>query len=232
MCKVLSRDVLKIIAVLAMLIDHIGKLFFPEVLFLQILGRLAFPIFAFFIAEGFYYTKNKVQYLFTILVFAVIAQIPYNFLWHGLNVLFTFICALVLLFLWEASKRLELAEKVILRVITWLVFLILSFLALVLRIDYQWYGILLPFVFYLFRERGLLKFLLFAIMTVLFVIQLCCTVYPAINFNTFIQLFALLSILPLSFYDNQRKSNKKIKYLFYVFYPLHLVVLLCLTFVV
>ena len=73
MCKVLSRDVLKIIAVLAMLIDHVGKLFFPEVLFLQILGRLAFPIFAFFIAEGFYYTKNKVQYLFTILVFAVIA---------------------------------------------------------------------------------------------------------------------------------------------------------------
>lgn len=170
MCKVLSRDVLKIIAVLAMLIDHVGKLFFPEVLFLQILGRLAFPIFAFFIAEGFYYTKNKVQYLFTILVFAVIAQIPYNFLWHGLNVLFTFICALILLFLWEASKRLELAEKVILRVITWLVFLILSFLALVLRIDYQWYGILLPFVFYLFRERGLLKFLLFAIMTVLFVV--------------------------------------------------------------
>ncbi|MBO5229577.1 MAG: hypothetical protein J6B20_02160 [Clostridia bacterium] len=126
----------------------------------------------------------------------------------------------------------ELAEKVILRIISWLVFFILSFLALVLRIDYQWYGILLPFVFYLFRERGLLKFLLFALMTVLFVIQLCCTVYPAITFNTFIQLFALLSILPLSFYDNQRKSNKKIKYLFYGFYPLHLVVLLCLTFVV
>ena len=75
----LSRDVLKLIAILSMLIDHVGKLFFPNILFLQIVGRLAFPIFAFFIAEGFYYTRNKVKYFFTILVFAVIAQIPYNF---------------------------------------------------------------------------------------------------------------------------------------------------------
>ena len=58
----LSRDVLKLIAIVSMLLDHVGKIFFPKILILQIIGRLAFPIFAFFIAEGFYYTRNKLKY--------------------------------------------------------------------------------------------------------------------------------------------------------------------------
>ena len=111
--RVFKRDVLKLIAVISMIIDHIGKLFFPNFLFLQIIGRLAMPIFAFFIAEGFYYTKNKAKYLLTIFIFAILSQIPYNYMWHGLNILFTFTLSLALLFMWEFIKKCSIFPKII-----------------------------------------------------------------------------------------------------------------------
>ncbi len=232
MWKVFSRDFLKFIAVFTMLVDHIGKIFFPDIIILQIVGRLAFPIFAFFIAEGFYFTRNKLKYFLTILLFAVIAQIPYNFLWHSLNILFTFLFSFLILFLWECSKKLEKIEKIILRGITLIVFFLLIGIALLVRADYGWYGILLPFVFYVLRNHLFWKFLFFVILTILIVVESICVNFPAISFVSFIQLFALFSILPLSFYNDSLKSNKKFKYLFYLFYPLHLVLLLVLKIVI
>ena len=224
----LSRDVLKLIAILSMLIDHVGKLFFPNILFLQIVGRLAFPIFAFFIAEGFYYTRNKVKYFFTILVFAVIAQIPYNFLWHGLNVLFTFSCALFLLALWDGAKKLALTEKIILRIISLFVLVVLICLSLLTNMDYGWYGLLLPVFFFIFRNHVITKFAIFVGVTVLYIMQ---NLWGVVNlcFDNFLQLFALLSIMLLAFYNDSYKGYKQLKYVFYVFYPLHLVILLLLT---
>jgi hypothetical protein len=64
-CRVLSGNALKLIAALAMLIDHIGVLLLPQVLILRVIGRISFPIFAFMIAEGCRYTKNKARYFFT-----------------------------------------------------------------------------------------------------------------------------------------------------------------------
>ena len=113
----LGRNVLKLIAIIAMLIDHVGKLFFPHIIILQIIGRLAMPIFAFFIAEGFYYTKNKLKYFLTMLIFAVIAQIPYVFLFSGLNILFTFCLSLILLFVWDIAMKFTRFEKVMILLI-------------------------------------------------------------------------------------------------------------------
>ena len=73
----LSGNVLKIIAAISMVIDHIGVMFFPYVKIYRILGRLAYPIFAFMIAEGCKYTKNQLKYFFTIFVFAVVIQLVY-----------------------------------------------------------------------------------------------------------------------------------------------------------
>ena len=66
----LTNNQLKIIAMLAMLSDHIGKVLLPQYQILQIIGRLAFPIFAFMIAEGCFYTKNKVRYFLTVFLLA------------------------------------------------------------------------------------------------------------------------------------------------------------------
>ena len=60
--KLLNNFTLKMIAILAMAIDHIGFLFYPQAIWLRIIGRIAFPIFAFMIAEGCYYTRNKLKH--------------------------------------------------------------------------------------------------------------------------------------------------------------------------
>ena len=75
--KILSGSSLKIIAVISMLIDHIGYILLPEVAFLRYIGRLAFPIFAYMIAEGCRYTKNRAKYLGMIAGMAVIFQAVY-----------------------------------------------------------------------------------------------------------------------------------------------------------
>lgn len=63
-------NILKLIAALSMLIDHVGLMFFPNQLWMRAVGRLAFPIFAFFIAEGFRYTRSKLRYLLTVFALA------------------------------------------------------------------------------------------------------------------------------------------------------------------
>ena len=59
----LTNNQLKIIAMVSMALDHIGLLFFPDVMLFRALGRIAFPIFAYMIAEGCRYTKNRAKYL-------------------------------------------------------------------------------------------------------------------------------------------------------------------------
>jgi len=226
----LSRNVLKFIAIISMLIDHVGKLFFPDILILQIIGRLSFPIFAFFIAEGFYFTKNKLKYFLVMLIFAIVAQIPYNFLFNGLNILFTFCCALILLFIWNISTKFSGIEKIVCKFIFLCVTIVLACFALLLQMDYAWYGILLPFVFYVFRKHKIIKFVIFALITILFVIQNMGWGLQSPTLSNSIQLCSLLSILLLAFYNDTLRNNNKYKYLFYVFYPLHLTVLLFFTF--
>ena len=73
----MNRNTLKIIALITMIIDHIGLVFFPEMVIFRIIGRMAFPIFAFFIAEGWYYTKNKKKYVLLLFVFMIISWVPF-----------------------------------------------------------------------------------------------------------------------------------------------------------
>ena len=72
--KFINNSNLKLIAALLMVIDHVGAVFFPTIHILRYLGRLSFPIFAFCISEGFYYTKSKTKYLLKLLIFAIISE--------------------------------------------------------------------------------------------------------------------------------------------------------------
>lgn len=73
--KGISGNVIKILAAILMVIDHIGVILFPNVLLLRIIGRLSFPLFAFMIAEGAKYTKNKLKYFLGIFILGIICQI-------------------------------------------------------------------------------------------------------------------------------------------------------------
>ena len=79
----LDRDVLKLIAVVTMFIDHIGSIIFPHIMFLRIIGRISFPIFAFLIVNGYRHTHNLKKYLLRLAAFAIISEIPYNLIWSG-----------------------------------------------------------------------------------------------------------------------------------------------------
>ena len=75
MPKFLTGNALKLLAALFMTIDHIGVVLFPRVLILRIIGRLALPIFAYMIAEGCKYTRNKKKYFGMIFILATLCQI-------------------------------------------------------------------------------------------------------------------------------------------------------------
>ena len=104
----MNRNALKIIAVVSMLIDHIGWQFFPDAIWLRIIGRIAFPIFAFFIAQGMFYTRSRKKYILNMLWIGLVSQVPYTFLssrMYNLNIMFTFIIAALIIVLIEELKK-------------------------------------------------------------------------------------------------------------------------------
>lgn len=78
--KTRRNDLLKLIALLTMLIDHIGAVFFPEQLLWRTIGRIAFPIFCWQLAEGYVHTSSRIRYSARIFFFGCLAQVPYMFL--------------------------------------------------------------------------------------------------------------------------------------------------------
>lgn len=104
---VLSGNVLKIIAAISMLIDHVGVILFPGVKIFRIFGRIAFPIFAYMVAEGCRYTKNKYKYFGAVTVLAVILQVVYYVAYRStfLNILYTFAFSMLGVFALQNFKK-------------------------------------------------------------------------------------------------------------------------------
>ena len=98
----ISQEILKLIACLAMLIDHIGYVFFPTSDLLRIIGRIAFPIYCFLLCQGLSYTKNPVRYILRLVLILIISEIPYDLLFYGKltfdyqNVMFTLLLGLTM----------------------------------------------------------------------------------------------------------------------------------------
>lgn len=245
----LSSAVLKNIAVVTMLIDHIGAVIVIRLLIqkglygavadqeayiawlgqnrgmygtymaMRIIGRLAFPIYCFLLVEGFQRTHNVKRYLGRMLLFALISEVPFDLAFSGRlwnmqyqNVFFTlFIGLMVIAGLRLVDQRLSDPE-------TWrklagvglyaVIIAAGSVLALVLKTDYSFKGILAITVLYLFRSRrkaqiwaGVIAFLLM----------------------DGLEMIAALSFLLIWFYNGAR--GRQNKYFFYFFYPAHLLLL-------
>lgn len=219
----MNRNVLKIIAVISMLIDHIGAYIFPDAYWLRCIGRLAFPIFAFFIAEGMRYTRSRKRYVLTLLVFAIISQIPYGFLreFYYLNILFTFLIAIFAIFLIENYKKNETLYMIYLLLLG-SVLLFVEFLNIV---DYGIFGVLLILVFYFVKDKKL-SLCLGAACLVLLTLKMM--LFAGFTLRSTVQFLSILSLLLLYFY-NGNKGKVNLKWLFYIFYPLHLLVILIIT---
>lgn len=215
----LTNNQLKIIAMVAMLLDHVGKVLLPQYQILQIIGRLAFPIFAFMIAEGCYYTRNKIKYFLSVFLLGAGCQAVY-IIWEKslyMNILLTFSLSIILIFSLENYKNTkEKRNKIFMGFAIIAVLLIAVMLPVVLIeqgfiIDYGICGVLLPVA--IFYSPDKLRKLLFAAGILILL---------TLDLGGGIQWFSLLSIPLLVFY-NQKRGKYNIKPLFYVFYPAHLV---------
>lgn len=198
---------LKIIAFISMLVDHIGIIYFPDILFFRIVGRLAFPIFAWGIARGYRYTHNYNLYATRLLGLAIISQIPYFLLFNNqyLNVCFTLFAGLLILRLYNNSFSLWINGPLI---------ILILFLAQYFNFEYGIYGILSIFLFFHFQEKDNIIYYYF----LLVLISILVFRYDPIQL---VSAFSPILILLLHNY------NFNINKLFsYSFYPLHLLVLL------
>jgi len=216
-----SANMLKLIAIVAMVIDHVGAVFFPEVALFRIIGRLTMPIMAFFIAEGYHYTKNLNAYMLRLLIFGLITMVPYAYYFgYGpFNILFSLLAGLI------AITGYDRSTTQLQRIISLLVPMLV---ATVLQFDGQFIVIFLVFVFY--RHRGKPKQIAIQ-MTMLYAVieaMLISTTPAPLSFQVWVQLFALLA-LPLIFnYNGDREPPLLPKYTFYLFYPVHIMILLML----
>lgn len=229
----LSSNTLKIIAAALMLVDHIGMLLFPSVMILRIIGRLAFPIFAFMIAEGCRYTRSKARYLLTVLCFGSVIQTVYYLFSRSLhlNILLTFSVSIILVYSVSALKSYIYSEnatrvKIILLGALTLGLICAAYIASIfVHFDYGFFGFMTPVMASLFHKPKNAPQLFDALDTL--PVSLASMSVPLLLLslsNEPIQFFSLLSLPILMLYSGER-GRLPMKHFFYIFYPLHLLIL-------
>ena len=219
--QILDGTTLKLIDMISMVFDHAGDMFFPDVMWPRMIGRLAMPIFSFFIAEGFSHTRDKKKYLCRLGIFALISEIPFDLAFEGKigfshqNIMLSFFLAVVALMLYDWIQSGTKSEvnhasigKTILGVIA---VAAIAALSLLLRADYTIFAVIAVFLFYVLRQK-----------------------HPLVRTGVGVAFLALtrtvgyycttgLSFIPLAMYNG--KKGKGLKWLFYGFYPGHLLLL-------
>ena len=161
--KVLNRNHIKIIALITMLIDHIGCLLSeiaPQWLYyiFRIIGRPSFPLFCYFVAEGYYYTKSKPKYILHLLLFGIISTpfhcLLFNCAVTDFNIMFTFVVSILFMFTYDNFyKDKSLFNKVCTIFIMILVLLLIYILQYInISFSYGLYGLLLPYTFYVLKR--------------------------------------------------------------------------------
>lgn len=234
----MSSFVLKLIAAVTMFIDHMGLILFPGQMIFRVIGRLAFPLYAYCIAEGFRYTRNRWHYFLRIFILGAVCQIVYAFVDDHLllGILISFSIAIVIMALCDSVKsclrgetsrlnrligkltRKSLspdADRILSTVLACTSIILAFVLCMAVDVDYGFFGIMLPVLTSFFDDRGQ-RFVIFS--TAL--LALCIDMTAGFT----IQYWSLLTIPIIALY-NGKPGRYRLKNFFYIFYPLHLVVL-------
>ena len=180
---------------------------------MRCIGRLAMPIFCFFVAEGYYHTRDRRKYLLRMGLFALISEIPFDLAFYGSafypghqNVMFTFLFAILGMFAYQEvmTRKTDNVGKII----GVMSVLACGLITIFLRTDYNAFGVALVFIFFVFKDRGLLIQNVVALM------------YQFVARGVGIQAWAMVSAIPLMMYNGEK--GRKLKWFFYCFYPGHL----------
>lgn len=224
----MSIFIIKIIACITMLLDHV-KYAIPTTngFVTKYLGRIAFPLFAFVAVEGYIHTSNLKKYIKRLIIFGLISEIPYilfKSIISGkiileLNVIFTILLGIISIYIYDKIKN---------KYLGFLLALIPLIIGQGLRVDYGWYGVGLILLIYLIKNSKI-KFISFYI---LYTILYYFISFIEFNFGKilFYMPYIVFSCFPIIFmilYNN--KLGRKIKYFYYWFYPVHLILLFIIS---
>ncbi len=224
--KILSGSMLKLIAVITMVIDHTAHYFVSTytVLFsvaghnimlypiMRGIGRMAFPLFSFLLVEGFIHTRNRLRYGASLLIFALISELPWNLVHTGTwfyskqNVFFTLFLGFLALWAIEAFKKIPVLPVVSAAA--------LAYIASLLKTDYSFFGVLFIVLLYGLRENEIIR--------------------PLTAFLLENHWWVFAAFIPITLYNGKRGFVKGpvLKYAFYVFYPAHLLIIYLLKYFV
>ena len=215
----LTGNQLKLIAMFTMTIDHIGVILLPQYRFLRVIGRLAMPIYAFMIAEGCHYTHDRKAYFLRLFGLAVLCQVVYALVDRSLYqcILVTFSGSVGLICVvenaWQKRTPGAVLSAAILFIVIYLVCEKLPLLLPGFHVDYGIWGVLLPVIVY-FGGRDVVSFGLGTLLLCLSSGQL--------------QWWSLLSVPLIALYNSQR-GKYHLGWVFYLYYPAHLVVIYAIS---
>ena len=220
----MSSFVLKMIGLISMLFDHSGYVIFGNFSFFNYIGRIAFPIFAFGISEGYSHTKDLKQYFLRLGIFALVSQLPYYLFFSqltnefSLNIFFTLFLGLL---------AITLYHKVQYKWVGFLIVIGIASLATIFPFEYSWYGIVLIFVFYLLKDYKLASNI--AVILIMSVYSLWEYGKNDFGYRGILLWISMLSsLIFINLYNG--KKGKESKYSLYLFYPLHLLVLFAILY--
>lgn len=248
----LSGACLKWIAIVCMAIDHIGASVVEQYFYqcrdlywagmmsydrimtvyriylvIRCIGRFSFPVYCFLLVEGFRHTRSRAKYLRNLVIFAVLSELPFDlafygtfFYWEHQNVFMTLALGLAALWLiellrqrtepWLSKKGLPEMGRGLLSILGDVIIVApVAYLAYLMNTDYDATGILVIYVFYLLYHRRVLASV--------------CSAAVLTLFSSTLEIFCFPSIAAIGLYNGSR--GKQLKYFFYIFYPLHLLIL-------
>ena len=219
--RILDGTTLKIIAMVSMVFDHVGDMFFPEMTWMRMVGRLAMPIFAFCITEGYIHTRDKKKYLLRMGIFALISEVPFDLAFDGKigfshqSIMLSFFISIVALMLFDLIRGAKIETKggysVWRTILGVLVVIAMAAVAMLAKADYTMFAVGSVFLFYVFKDVNPL------------VRPIPGVAFLAVTRTMGYYCTTGLSIIPLLLYNG--KKGKGLKWLFYVFYPGHLLLL-------
>ena len=226
---------LRVIALCCMFADHLGRTILSECIWLTYIGRLAFPIFAFQLVEGYLHTRNKYKYALRLFLFALISEFPFDLMaygtpiyWGHQNIMWTLLLGFICIHL--ADSLVKHLQPSFLRSLSNFVLVFFFFTAAtVLRLDYLGFGILQIYLFYRFYDRKHFPLLVIGTLLINYVgagvpyIHLAGLSFPS-------QILATLALVPIYFYNGTLGYRSAAWSFFcYMFYPCHLALLFLLS---
>jgi hypothetical protein len=253
---------LKFVAMLTMVLDHTGFVFFDRMTYenyilFHIVGRIAFPLFAYQVSISVMKTSSIKKYATRLLLWGIISQVPFYLLTHrGLpkvaptnfflypfaffyeifkgtdNIMFTLLYGVLAIAAIKAFKKPDASFKSYGKNFLLALGLASIFiLAKIMKTDYGIYGVLTIVLFYAFRNSKGVSLFAFFLLNFLFLVNThlsnALSLSGIYSYNTF-QIFSLMSLLFLKNHKPENDTPPRLKYLFYAFYPLHLIVLMVL----